>query len=387
MKRFFAVFMIMIILASASVFASDAETAEASLNLTPFDISAKSGVLMEQETGRILYEKNPHEKMPPASITKVMTLLLTMEAIEEGRISLGDTIVASAHACSMGGSQIWLKENEQMTVEELLKATAVASANDAAMALAEHIGGSEEGFVAMMNNRAAELSMNDTTFINPTGLDAEGHLSSAYDIAIMSKELMKHEKIKLYTTIWMDSLRGGKTELVNTNKLVRFYKGCTGLKTGTTDGAGSCVSVTAERENLKLVSVVMGSATSKERFASARQLLDYGYASFMMYTPQVSGAIPESVRVKGGISESVPIAFGESPSVIIPKGKQKEIEEVVAVKEEVEAPVKAGDKVGEIALMLEGEPVATFEIKAKENVPEMSFSNGFSILLKKLITI
>lgn len=387
MKRFFAVFMIMIILASASVFASDAETAEASLNLTPFDISAKSGVLMEQETGRILYEKNPHEKMPPASITKVMTLLLTMEAIEEGRISLGDTIVASAHACSMGGSQIWLKENEQMTVEELLKATAVASANDAAMALAEHIGGSEEGFVAMMNNKAAELSMNDTTFINPTGLDAEGHLSSAYDIAIMSKELMKHEKIKLYTTIWMDSLRGGKTELVNTNKLVRFYKGCTGLKTGTTDGAGSCVSVTAERENLKLVSVVMGSATSKERFASARQLLDYGYASFMMYTPQVSGAIPESVRVKGGISESVPIAFGESPSVIIPKGKQKEIEEVVAVKEEVEAPVKAGDKVGEIALMLEGEPVATFEIKAKENVPEMSFSNGFSILLKKLITI
>lgn len=378
--------MIMIMIATP-IFASDMEEEEASVNLTPFDITAKSGVLMEQETGRILYEKNPHEKMPPASITKIMTMLLVMEAIEEGRINLTDTVCASAHACSMGGSQIWLKENEQMTVEQLLKATAVASANDAAMALAEHVGGSEEGFVAMMNNKAQELSMSDTAFVNPTGLDAEGHFSSAYDIAVMSRELMKHEKIKLYTTIWMDSLRGGKTELVNTNKLVRFYKGCTGLKTGTTDGAGSCVSVTAERESLKLVSVVMGSSTSKERFSSARQLLDYGFSSFMMYTPKISGELPTEIKVKGGVSETVPIEMSEGCSVIIPKGKQKEIEEVIALKEETEAPVKAGDKVGEIALMLDGEPVTTFEIKAKEDIPALSFGNGFKLLLKKLITV
>lgn len=371
-----------------TAFASDGSEAEAEVMSpnTSLEIPAKSGVLMDQSTGTVLYEKNPHEKMPPASITKIMTMLLVMEAIESGKLTMQDTVTASAHASSMGGTQIWLKENEQMTVEELLKATAVASANDAAMALAEHVGGTEEGFVAMMNNKAAELGMNDTTFQNPTGLDADGHVSSAYDIALMSKELLKHKKITEFTSIWMDSLRGGKTELVNTNKLVRFYKGCTGLKTGTTDGAGSCVSVSASREKLNLISVVMGCTTSKDRFASAKSLLDYGFANFTMYETSVSKESLTPVKVIGGVNREVEVETDAGGTIIIQKGKEKAVKEEITMAQDVEAPVIQGQKLGEIKLSIEGEQVAVFQIKAKCSVEKMTCFKAFGSLLYRLVT-
>lgn len=340
---------------------------------------------MDQTTGTVLFEKNPHEKMPPASITKIMTLLLTIEAIEAGKLSMEEMVTASAHASSMGGSQIWLKENEQMSVRDLIKATAVASANDAAMALAEQIGGSEEGFVAMMNTKAVELGMADTTFVNPTGLDADGHLSSAYDIALMSKELLKHDAIKEFTSIWMDSLRDGKTELVNTNKLVRFYKGCTGLKTGTTNGAGSCVSVSASRENMSLISVVMGSATSKERFDSAKRLLDYGFSSFVMFEASASSEELSPIKVLGGMESEIAVITEGDAKIIIPKGKEKKIEKEITFAENVEAPVLKGQKLGEIRLTIEGETLAAFPIKAEHEVLKMTIPHALSRLFSRLV--
>lgn len=353
---------------------------------TSLEIPAKSGVLIDQTTGTVLYEKNPHEKMPPASITKIMTMLLVMEAVEGGKLKMEDTVTASAHASSMGGTQIWLKENEQMTVEELLKATAVASANDAAMALAEHVGGTEEGFVAMMNNKAAELGMADTTFKNPTGLDADGHVSSAYDIALMSRELLRHEKITEFTSIWMDSLRDGKTELVNTNKLVRFYKGCTGLKTGTTNGAGSCVSVSATRDKLSLISVVMGCTTSKDRFAGAKSLLDYGFGNYTMYETAVSKDSLTPVRVIGGVEREVSVDTDAGGAIIIQKGKEKAVTEEVTLAEDVEAPVLKGQKLGEIKLSIDGEQIALFQIKARDDIPKLTCFKAFGSLLYRLVT-
>ena len=244
------------------------------------DIKAKSAVLMEPNTGKVLYESNSDEKLPPASITKIMSLLLVMEAIDRGDISLETVVTSSEHACSMGGSQIWLEPGETMTVNDLLKAAVIASANDACVALGETVAGSEEGFVALMNERANELGMTNTHFVNCTGLDAEGHLTTAYDVAVMSSALIKHDLIKDYSTVWMDSLRDGKSELVNTNKLVRFYEGTTGLKTGTTSTAKYCLSATAERNGLELVAVVMAGETSNDRFSGAKKLLDYGFANY-----------------------------------------------------------------------------------------------------------
>ncbi|MEG1996003.1 MAG: D-alanyl-D-alanine carboxypeptidase family protein, partial [Oscillospiraceae bacterium] len=289
------------------------------------EITAKTGVLMESSTGTILFEKESHQKLAPASVTKIMTMLLVIESIESGKISFSDEVTCSELASSMGGTQIWLKPTEQMSVEDLLKATAVASANDAAMALAEYVGGSCEGFVAMMNNKAKQLGMNDTNFVNPTGLDAESHLTSAYDIALMSCELIKHKDITRFTTIWMDSLRGGKTQLVNTNKLIRFYKGATGLKTGTTDKAGSCVSISATRDNLSLVSVVMGCATSKDRFTSARQLLDFGFNNFTSFKPEISTDTLKPIKVIGGTEKLVNVNVINPAPLIIPKGYEEMI--------------------------------------------------------------
>lgn len=251
------------------------------------EVKAKASVLMDAATGTVLMSQNPHEKLYPASVTKIMTLLLVAEAIESGKIQMTDVVTASTNASKKGGSQIWLKEGEQMTVDDLIKATAVASANDACTALGEYLAGSDEAFVKMMNERAKALSMNDTNFENCTGLDdtAENHVTSAYDIAIMSRELLKYEKILTYTTIWMDSLRGGKTELVNTNKLIRFYDGATGLKTGTTSKAGCCVSATAKRDGLHLIAVVLGSANSDDRFGGARAMLNWGFANYAVTTP------------------------------------------------------------------------------------------------------
>lgn len=378
---------------SAPVFASDGDedtTASASIaGAAQPIIAAKSGVLIEESTGKVLFEKNSHEKMPPASITKIMTMLLVMEAIEGGKINYDDMVTASAHACSMGGTQIWLKENEQFSVNDLLKACAVASANDAAMALAEHIGGSEEGFVAMMNNKASALGMKDTTFVNPTGLDADGHLSSAYDIALMSRALLSYPKIKEYTSIWMDSLRDGKTELVNTNKMVRFYKGCTGLKTGTTNGAGSCLSASAERNDMGLVSVVMGSTTSKERFDSAKALLDYGFASFTLYKAVLDESILTPIVVKGGVFKTVGVETDKTVTLVLPKELIKSVKQEINLLGEVLAPVKKGQKLGEVTLRIEGsnEVLAQFPLMAKNEVEEMTLWHSFGQTLKRLCEI
>lgn len=348
------------------------------------EIPAKSAVLMDAASGQLLFEKNAHEAMPPASITKIMTLLLVMEALEDGSIQYTDSVTCSEHAAEMGGSQIWLEPGEEMTVEELLKATAVNSANDASMALAEYVAGGEEAFVARMNERAAELGMKDTVFQNPTGLDADGHVSSAYDIALMSRELLKHEDITKFTTIWMDSLRNGETALTNTNKLVRFYDGCTGLKTGTTDGAGSCLSASATRNGLSFIAVSMGSSTSDERFTSCRTLLDYGFSAFESYVPQVEiGEIPV-VRVKNGVIDSISPVLGEAPSLLIAKGKSGDVTRTVSLPEEVEAPVEKGQKLGEVTFALDGRQLASIPITAADAVPKMDFSTAFRMILETL---
>ena len=256
-------------------------------------VEAGSAVLMEKETGTVLYEENAHDKLEPASVTKVMTLLLVMEAVDDGRLALDDMVTVSAHAAGMGGSQIYMKEGEQLTVRDMLKAVAVVSGNDCAVALAEHLAGSEEGFVALMNQRAAELGMEDTCFVNCTGLPAAGHLTCAYDIALMSRELiLNHPEIREFTTIWMDSLRDGQFQLSNTNKLIRFYEGATGLKTGSTDAAGYCLSATAERDGMELIAVVLKSPTSDQRFESAKSLLNFGFANYTLTDVYPGQALP-----------------------------------------------------------------------------------------------
>ena len=297
----------------------DAESSPVS-SAADLQITSKSAILIEQTTGKIIYEHNSHEKLSPASVTKIMSLLLIMEAIERGDITLETMVKASPHAAGKGGSQIWLKEGEQMSVNDLLKATVIASANDATTALAEAVAGSEETFVGMMNDRAKQLGMKDTTFMNCTGLDAEGHLTSAYDIAIMSKELLSHELITKYSTVWMDTLREGKSELVNTNKLVRFYEGTTGLKTGTTGKAGYCLSASATRNNLSLIAVVMDSPSSKVRFNEARELLSFGFANYACVDLELPQKL-DNVKVVGGMQDSVPIEINGSINVILEKIK------------------------------------------------------------------
>lgn len=385
MKKVLVILLVFCLFPWVSVLASD----DAMETLAPaaFPIDAKSGILISADTGAVLYDKNIHEQMPPASITKIMTLLLTMEALEAGKITLQDQVTVSAHAASMGGTQIWLKEHEVMCLEDLLKACAVASANDAAMALAEYVGGSEENFVAMMNEKAQALGMTDTVFINPTGLDADGHVSSACDIAAMSRALLSYPKITEYTSIWMDTLREGQTQLVNTNKLVRFYQGCNGLKTGTTDGAGSCLSVSASRNGMTLIAVVMGSQTTKERFDSGRKLLDYGFATFALYTPEPDPVWLTPVSVNGGVLPTVtPVAQDMSP-LLIPKGKEKAILQEVTFCEELQAPVTEGQELGEVRYLLDGELLATRKLVAGETVEAMTLWRSFCRLFSRLVTM
>lgn len=347
------------------------------------EISAKSVILMDVSTGEILYENNSHERLAPASVTKVMGLLLTMEAIDAGQLTLDTMLSASEYACSMGGSQIWLEPGEQMSVHDLLKAAVIGSANDATVMLGEAIAGSGEGFVAMMNERAEQLGLVDTNFINATGLDADGHYTSAYDVAVMSRELIKHELIKKYSTVWMDTLRNGESELVNTNKLVRFYEGCTGLKTGTTSKAGACLAATACRNGMELVAVVMGSPTSNDRFNGARKLLDYGFAN---WTTVKVAAPPDTlvpIKVKGGVEGSVqPISEGEK-SFLLPKGKQKKIELVTELSESLKAPVEQGQQIGVCQVLADGEELGTIKILASRSVPALTFKEAF----KKLINL
>ncbi|WP_243111325.1 D-alanyl-D-alanine carboxypeptidase family protein [Acutalibacter sp. 1XD8-33] len=343
------------------------------------EISAPAAVLMEAGTGRVLFEKNSHEARPCASITKVMTLCLTFEAIEAGQLNLSDQLSASAHAASMGGSDIWLKEGEQMSVDDLIKATVIMSANDAAVVLAENVAGSEEAFVERMNGKAQELGMEDTVFKNCNGLDEEGHITSAHDVALMSRALLTHEKITDYTLTWMDYVRDGATQLVNTNKLIRSYQGITGLKTGTTSAAGSCISATAERNGLKLIAVVLGAPSTDDRFRDAAALLDYGFAGWSVTVPE-SPELPP-VPVTGGMEEQVEVRAGEMPEILMESAAGGEIEEKISWRENIAAPVKEGDIVGRIDYRLGSESLAQVDITAAGDVEAITFQSAFLYLL------
>ncbi|WP_297710812.1 D-alanyl-D-alanine carboxypeptidase family protein [Dysosmobacter sp.] len=347
------------------------------------EVAAPSALLMEKETGTVLFAKNEHAKLEPASVTKVMTILLTMEAIDAGQLTYDTMVTASAHACSMGGSQIWLKENEQMTVSDMLKAVCVASANDCAVALAEQIAGSEDAFVERMNQRAKELGMNDTTFKNATGLPAQGHVTSAYDIALMSRELiLHHPDIRQYTTIWMDSLRDGASELVNTNKLIRFFDGATGLKTGSTDSALYCLSGTAERDGMELIAVIMKDATSAQRFEDAKTLLSYGFSTYSLEHVTPQEALPP-VTVRLGTQATVQPVLEEGSALLLEKSKAGTLEQSVSLAEAVEAPVAKGTPLGTLTITSGEETVAELALVAGEEIPRITFGQ---MLLRVLQT-
>ncbi len=343
------------------------------------EVSAPAAVLMEAGTGQVLFEKNAHEVRACASITKVMTLCLTFEAMEQGKLSLEDQLSASAHAASMGGSDIWLKEGEQMSVDDLIKATVIMSANDAAVVLAENVAGSEEAFVARMNEKAAALGMKETSFKNCNGLDEEGHVTSAYDVALMSRELIKYEKITDYTLTWMDSVRDGATQLVNTNKLIRSYKGITGLKTGTTSQAGSCITATAERGGLRLIAVVLGAGSTDDRFKDAAALLDYGFAGWSVTVPEAPELAP--VPVLRGMEETVEARAGAMPEILMEAAQAGQVEEKLEWKKNLTAPVEEGDVIGRVTYSVGGKEVAQVDLTAARSVEAVTFSSAFRYLL------
>ena len=349
------------------------------------DIKVKSACLMDIGTGTVLYEENSHTPLPPASVTKVMTMLLIMEAIDSGRIGLTDMVTASENAAAKGGSQIYLKAGENLSVEEMLKSVAVSSANDCACALAEHIAGSESAFVDLMNKRAEELGMKDTHFVNCTGLDdddsAKEHLTSAYDIALMSRQLLKyHPDITKYTTIWMDTVRGGSFGLSNTNKLVRFYSGATGLKTGFTSGAGYCLSASAQREGLGLMAVVMGSETSQDRFNACKAMLDYGFASYALVTPEVNEIL--TVPVKLGKAETVTAVPAQSAELLIDKSQKSSVTVETALDAEVTAPVSRGQRLGTMTVKSGEQILRQIPLVAETEVQRLSLGDIFLQLLK-----
>ena len=344
-------------------------------------LESGSAILIEQKTGQVLYAHNIHEQLRPASVTKLMSILLIMEQIENGKLSLTDTVSCSENAAHMGGSQIWLDTRETLTVDEMLKAICVVSANDCVVAMAEHIAGSEAAFVQMMNNKAKELGMNDTTFKNCHGIDEDGHVTSSYDIALMSKELLnKYPDITKYTTIYMDSLRDGKSELVNTNKLIRTYKGATGLKTGSTGLALYNLSASATRDDLSLIAVVMKAPSTKIRFAEAAKLLDYGFSKFSYKQFAKKGDSLEKINVKKGVRPEVQIEFKDDAGCLIEKGKENKIEQNLKL-EELSAPVSKGQKVGEMSYTLDGKEISKVDIVASNNIEQISlFTMSKSII-------
>ena len=351
------------------------------------ETAGKSAVLLDAATGTVLYEKNAHEKLPPASVTKVMTMLLIMEAIDSGCIGWNDTVTASEAAAAKGGSQIFLKAGETMSVTDLLKSIAVSSANDAACAMAEHIAGSEAAFVEKMNEKAAALGMNDTHFVNCTGLDDEPeaaqHLTSAYDIALMSRQLLvNHPKIREFTTIWMDTVRDGSFGLANTNKLVRFYQGATGLKTGFTQKAGYCLSASAQRDGLELIAVVMGAETSQDRFDACKQLLDYGFASYALVTPQLEGE--HQVPVKLGAESFARAVPAEDVTLLIDKAQKSSVTTEVVLEEGVTAPVSQGQKLGTLTVKAGDRVLAQVNMVAAEPVQRLSWGQLFLRLLQRI---
>ena len=350
------------------------------------EVAGKSAVLMDTETGTVIYESNAHEPLPPASVTKVMTMLLVMEAIDSGRIRWDDTVTASETAAAKGGSQIYLKVGETMTVSDMVKSIAVSSANDCACAMAEHLAGSEAGFVEQMNQRAEELGMKDTNFVNCTGLDdapeAAQHKTSAHDIALMSRELLKnHPDIKKFTTIWMDTVRDGTFGLANTNKMVRFYNGCTGLKTGFTSGAGYCLSASAERDGMELIAVVMGSTTSQERFAACKSMLDYGFANYALYTPALQEEA--SIPVTLGKTKTVRAVPGSDGAMLVEKTQLPSVTTEIMLEEGVTAPVSKGQRLGMLTVKAGEQVLSQLPLVAEEAVERKSWNDIFVDLLRQ----
>ena len=376
-KRMLAIFVLLVLLAGALLPA---------VRAAELDLPAPSYVLMERSTGEVLLEHNAHERLRPASVTKVMTLLLIMEALDDGRIGWDDMVQTSAAAAAKGGSQIYLEENEQLPLEEMLKSIVVSSANDCACAMAEHIAGSEAAFVEMMNARAEQLGMTDTHFVNCTGLDDEPeaaeHLTTAYDIALMSRELLGHEAIKKYTTIWMDTVRDGQFGLSNTNKLVRFYDGTTGLKTGYTSAAGHCLSASAERNGMELIAVVLHCASSTDRFESAKALLNYGFSNYALVTPEL-GELPAVPVTLGTAAEITPVLADETP-ILIDKALAAGVETRVCVDESVTAPVEAGQTLGTLTITSGSQTIAARDLVAPEAVEALRWGDVFLQMLRAL---
>ena len=351
-------------------------------------VAGKSAVLMECATGTLLHEHNAHQPLAPASVTKIMTMLLIMEAIDSGKIAMSDTVTASEAAAAKGGSQVYLKAGETMSVSDMLKSIAVSSANDCACAMAEHIAGSEEAFVTLMNRRAQELGMQDTTFVNCTGLDdgpqAEHHRTSAYDIALMSRQLLQyHPDIKKYTTIWMDTIRGGSFGLSNTNKLIRFYQGATGLKTGFTSSAGYCLSATAQRDGMELIAVVMGADSSAQRNAACKQLLDYGFANFARFDPALEQ--PAQVPVLLGAAPAVEAVLSQTGGLLVDKGQKAGITTQIELLNQIEAPVSQGQRLGTMQLHCQGQILAQIPLVAKNAVPRLDYGDILALILRRAV--
>lgn len=376
MKRVWALFSVLVLLGTLVL----------GVGAEGLDVPAKSALLMDVATGTVLYEKNAHEALPPASVTKIMTMLLIMEAIDSGTLGYDDIVTASEAAAAKGGSQVFLKAGEQMTVSEMLKSIAVSSANDCACAMAEHLSGSESAFVEQMNRRAQELGMRDTHFVNCTGLDdgpdAASHRTSAHDIALMSRELLaRHPDITKYTTIWMDTIRGGAFGLSNTNKLIRFYPGATGLKTGFTSTAGYCLSATARREELELIAVVMGCESAKTRNAACKSMLDYGFAGYCLVSPSLEDAPQVPVRL--GSKAFVSLKLDGQGQLLVPKAKRSGIATNIRLEPEVTAPVEAGKQLGSLTVTSGDEVLLEAPLVAAEPVPRLSLGGIYLQILRR----
>ena len=376
MKKKIVLAVLCLLLAVTAVLRSyaDAVPGVQAAGVQEFDVPCAAAVLIDEDSGTVLYEKNADERRPVASITKVMTLLLTFEALQAGKIALGDIVPVSEHAYHMGGSQIWLEPGEQLTLQEMLKAICISSANDAAVAVAEFVAGSEPAFVDAMNARAAALGMTATHFANACGLDEEGHLSSARDVAVMSREmLLHHPEVREYCTVWMDTLRGGRTQLVNTNKLLKSYPGITGLKTGTTGKAGVCITASAERDGLRLIAVVLGASSGKERFEAAKTLLDYGFAHYDSAEVTLPDDAPEELPVKRGTAETTTLDYAAPERLLVPKGEGRDLQTKILLPDTLPAPVRQGSPVGSWQL-LRGETVLQeLPICAAQDVQALSF--------------
>ncbi|MEG0911309.1 MAG: D-alanyl-D-alanine carboxypeptidase family protein [Ruthenibacterium sp.] len=387
-KRFWAVLLFAAM--TLCFFATPAFAAEggtARITLPQMDVPCRTAVLVSLDTGEILYEKGPDAEVPVASITKVMTLLLTLEAVEAGNIAMADIVPISTHAYERGGSQIWLEPGEQFTLDELVKAICVCSANDAAVAVAEFVGGSEPIFAEMMNARAKELGMMHSHFVNACGLDEPNHYSSARDVALMSQALLRHPKILEYSGIWMDTLRGGATQLTNTNKLLKSYTGITGLKTGTTNNAGVCIAASAVRDDMGLLAVVLGSASGKERFLAATTLLDYGFATYEIAAFPPLDRAPAQLAVTHGIAQTAELSYAMSQKILMRKGEGKTLHATAELPKNLNAPLAAGTEIGRVTLSLENESLATYPVIVKNAILKIDFKGALSLLTKALLTL